>query len=217
VKVFSLNHSGDFYEQKGSYEEMKREAFKKQLVDYVTEPGFGALWPSDGNIRISVGKLIEDLCAVLYPDDEELGRQERLDLIELVYTLSVLRVVAECHPDILYISCKDGFDLSLPMMTNMYYLLTRLNGYSPSNKEVDWLRALLFGLPLVHRERPIFADCHHRLIDFLSFIERIFADGQKGKETIQAILEFLPHEIASARWLPASGHQPTYFSRRYEV
>jgi len=217
VNIFSLRKGGDFYEQKNEYEEMALKEFKEELVDHMTEPGCGALWPMDGKIRLAVSTLVEDLCTVLYAENSSIDRHERLDLIELVSTLCILRVVAECHPDVLYISCKDGLDLSIPTMTNMYYLLTRLNGFTPSAKEVDWLRALLFGLPLAYRERLLFSSCHHRLIDFLTLLEHIFADGAKGKGAIQAILTFLPHEIASARWLPASGHQPTYFSRRYEM
>jgi len=217
VHVFSLRRAGDFYEQENEYENLGLNEFKVELIEHVTEAESGALWPSDGKIRKAVSKLVEDLCAVLHPDEESVDRQDRLDMIELVYTLCILRAIAESHPDLLYISCKDGFDLSIPVMTNIYYLLTRLNGFAPSAEEVDWLRSLLFGLPLVHRERPLFLNRHHRLINFLAFVEQIFTDGKEGKQIIQAILKFLPHDIASARWLPASGHQPTYFSRRYEM
>ena len=71
----------------------------------------------------------------------------------------------------------------------IYYFQTVLNRKEVTSEEQDWLRGILFGLPLIYRERVLFPMRHHRLIDCIALCEKIFA-GETGEHVRKAILDF---------------------------
>ena len=213
--VLTQNRSNDFYNQSGAFEDMHlAEEFKEQLLSHVLEVGNGSLWPLpvDDHLTKEVRTLIQEIHTKLYGGRNVITRVRRLEFIELVYDLMVLRAIGNLHPDVIFVSCKDGLDSTLPAMSSLFCLQASLQEKPLSFSDEGWLRALLFGLPLINRHRLLFPEKQEKFCSFARFLENTLGGlGKTEKRAfIDAINTFLPHEIIKASLIPASGHRPMY-------
>jgi len=222
ISVFTMCCDGDFYQQDEAYESISSaQRFKETLLDHLTAPNRGVLFPRTPDVKADIGikELIDVLHKALYSGRNVLTKEQRCEFIDLVYVFLMLRVIEETHPEIIFISSKDGLDTALPACATLFAFLKLFNRRSSSEEEIDWLSGMLLGLPLVERDRLIFADRVSRMTSFIRFLERETQEegGLIDTETVDAIMKYLPQEIALSAMLPASGHQPTYFDRRYPI
>ncbi len=222
ISVFSLCRDGDFYRQEGIYEKQtSAEKFKEELFSALTDPGRGVLLPLTPAFEVvtELKVLIDALHLSLFAGRNVLAKAQRCEFIELVHLLLMLRVIEQTHPDSIFISCKDGLDISLSAIAELFSLLKILNQRLSSEDEKNWLAAMLLGLPLIERDRLLFADRYTKMTAFIRFLEGEAQEenGLFEQKALDAIVKFLPQEIAFAAMLPASGHQPTYFDRRYPI
>ena len=213
--VLTQNRSGDFYEQTGSYADMHLAGeFKEQLLSQVIEGGSGSIWPREVDARLTadVRMLIQVIHKTIYGGRNVITRVRRVEFVELVYNIMVMRAIGMLHPDVIFISCKDGLDVTLTTMASLFCLQSALQDKRPSQGDADWLRTILFGLPLIHRRRLLFTERQEHLCSFVHFLEgTVGALGKAEKRELkEAISAFLPHEIMNASIIPASGHRPTY-------
>jgi len=215
VHVLTLSREGDFYTQTGEYEkDCSAKEFKTALLQHMTEPGFGAVWPA--GYEVSIKELIDSIHASVYHNRNTVTRDVRLEFIELVHILGFLIVIAQVHPDILFVTCKDGFDISLPVIACLSIFLSTINRVELTDTQKDWLRGMLLGLPLLFRERVLLAERHHRMINFILMLEQLCKSSDFGN-FMKNVVRYLPKEIASAQMFPAQSRQPTYFFRRYAI
>ncbi len=225
VSVFSLSCDGDFYRQEGSYEAMSSaEKFKEELVNHLTEPSRGVQFPrahptpSIADIR----ELIDVLHTSLYGGRNRLPKAQRLEWIDLMHLLLMLKVIEQTRPSIIFVSCKDGLDSTLPAIAGLFSFLKVLNRRLSSEEEMAWLGTMLLGIPLIERDRLLFADRYSRLTSLVRLLESGCQEGTGILDPAvqEAITKFLPQESSFAAMVPASGRQPTHFdldSARYRT
>lgn len=219
ISILSLPCDGDFYLQEGSYEDLSNaDQFKEELLDHMTEPARGVLFPRTFGPKVGgeLKELIDALHVAMFGGAKELSQAERHEFIDLIHVLLILRAVEEVHPDIIFICSKDSIDRTLVTIGNLFSFLKLINHRPSSNEEKDWLGATVLGLPLLHRDRLLFANRYTRMTTFIRFLEEI-AEGEdetRYRTTLNVLSKFLPQEILLAAMLPASGHQPTYLERR---
>lgn len=212
--VFTQNRESDFYSQTGSFADMHlAEEFKEQLLSQIIETGSGSLWPVpfDEHFTQEVKALIQTIHVTLFNGRNVITRIRRMAFIELVYNLMILRAILMVHPDVIFISCKNGLDTALSTISSLFSLQAALQGTSLSQTDVDWLRTILFGMPLIQRHRLLFPERQEGLCSFIRFLENTIAVlGKSERKTLRESLElFLPHEMMKAAFLPASGQKPT--------
>jgi hypothetical protein len=222
LSVFSLCCDGEFYQQEGVYEEKSSaKEFKRELLEHMTEPNCGILFPRTTQMSIGreIEELIEQLHKSLYGGRNVLTQEQRIEFIDLLHVLLLLRVIEETRPDMIFISCKDGLDSTLPAISNLFCFLKLFNQRPSSGEEKDWLAAVLLGIPLIERDRLLFASRYNRMTSLVRFLEIETQEegGLLDTAAKDAVLKFLPQEIAFAAMIPASGHQTTYFERRYSM
>jgi hypothetical protein len=211
--VLTQNRGGDFYLQAAEYANMhSAPEFKEALLSHLTEPGSGAFWPLEENFTHELKSLIDSIHTLVFGEKNVLSRERRLEFIELTYTIMMLRAIGSCHPDVIFVSCKNGLDVTISSICSLFSFLSLIRQNSFSQDDVDWLRAILFGLVLVKRQRLIFPDRQERVCKFIQFLEKTISTLGKVEERslYEAITHFLPHEIFKANLLPASGHIPSF-------
>jgi hypothetical protein len=157
--VVTVPRDNDFYHQTGAFHDLQRadhffQAFLEQVGS--TETGYF--------ISVQLGQTLtpswwSDLLATVrncwYGERETLTRHQRLDCIELVQQLLVLKLIETLRPATVSFTCKDGVDLSSPAQVELVALLHALQGASPDSGMIDWMRLQLFGYPLLVREREV--------------------------------------------------------------
>jgi hypothetical protein len=222
ISVLSLSCDGDFYVQEGEYESMSSaERFKEELLNHMTDQNQGVQFPRIPGMKIDaeLKDLMETLHKALYGGHNVLTKIQRLEFIDLMHVLLMLRVIEETRPEIIFLSCKDGLDISLPAISRLFSFLKLFNRRLSSEDEIDWLGGMLLGIPLIERDRLIFEDRYNRMISFIHLLEKetLEEGGLTDPAVANAIIRFLPQEIAFAAMLPAAGYQPTYFDRRYSI
>jgi hypothetical protein len=168
----------------------------------------------DEGLTQQIKDLIQAIHITVFGGRNVINCVRRIAFIELVYDLMMLRAISMVHPDVIFVSSKNGLDTALSTVSSLFSLSTNLQDTSLSQADVDWMRTLLFGMPLIHRHRLLFPERQEHLCVFLRFLENtISVLGKAEKKTLKdAISAFLPHEIVNASLLPASGHQPTSVS-----
>ena len=201
LSICTLSRDGDFYHQKGMFEEMSAaEPFMQALIEHMTETSKGIFWPEplSGTIRTELTTLIHRIHEAFFNSRETLSKAKRLDFIELVQVLAMARIIAESHPDIIAVCCKDGVDVTLPVLCELYAFFAALHHHLPQPDEMEWIKTMVLGLPLIQRGRLLFEERSERLVSFLRFLERI-REGRIGEhEWHAAFRDFLPHDIMSA-------------------
>lgn len=201
LTVFTLPRNGDFYTQSRAYEEFSSaELFMQSLLEHMTEPTKGVNWPEQlkGSIRSELTTLIHRIHESFFGGREVLSKAKRLDFIELVHVLAISRVIAESHPDMIFISCKDGVDVTLPTACELYGFFSAIHHHIPQSDEMEWIKTVILGLPLIQRGRLLFADRSERMISFLRFLERMREGTIEERKWHTAFQEFLPHDIMTA-------------------
>lgn len=211
--VLTQNRSNEFYFQTAEYASMHAaEDFKEELVSQLTEPGSGSFWSFEQISIPDLKALVESVHTHVFGGKNVLPKEKRIEFIEFIYTIMILRAIGSCHPDVIFVSCKNGLDVTLSTVCSLFSFLSLIHQNSFSSDDIDWLRAILFGVSLVKRQRLIFPERQERVCSFIQFLEKTIASLGKAEEKAlhEAIARFLPHEIFKAALLPASGHQPSF-------
>jgi hypothetical protein len=181
-----LPKNGVFYNQEGAYEAgssirtflpLLRDNLMSALQNASSLPG-----AEDWNSFLE--KMISSIQAIVFQEQHTLSKSRRQIFIDVVQTLLILKLIDSWQPDVVVFSCKDGLDLSLSAVGELFGIVSWLNDRSVSEEEMIWLRAVLFGLPLVQRSRPIFQDRCQRLIANISALE-----NAKSKTELCQMLE----------------------------
>ena len=222
ISVLSLSCDGEFYHQEGVFENLtSAERFKEELFNRMTEPNCGVLFPhpSVPTMSSDIREIIDVVHRSLYAGRNRLPKNQRLEFIDLIQLLLMLRVIGQIHPDIIFVSCKDGIDITLPALAGLFAFLKIFNKRMVSEDEMQWLATSLLGIPLIERDRLLFADRYGRLTSLIRFLESSANEdvGLSAQAMRDGVINFLPQEIAYAALLPSSGHQMTYFERRYSM
>jgi hypothetical protein len=204
--VISLSSDSEFYHQVGRYEDSaSAEEFKADLLRYLTDPEWGAKLPKGEKEMLSseLKACIEALHTGVFGGKNVITRTKRLEWIDLMRTLLIFRMIADCHPDEIFISCKNGLDSTLPTMFGLYAMAALFRGKGTMEEHFDWMSGALLGLPLSKRGRLLFSGRFSRLSSFIHHLEGLTRAELEALH--EATSHFLPQDLTSGVFYPVLG------------
>ncbi len=210
----TLNRDGDFYRQVEieSGDMTSIDVFFKKLKDAIGSATHGYIYPDKWkttDFAHFIDLLLETIQEGFLFHKSELSRVEKMEVIDIVQLFVVLKAIDDFAPSFIYITCKDGLDITLPFVTEFYVLLKMLNNRSISHAEEQYLSTVLYGPPLLVRGRPIFQERFNRLISVIRFLERWKNEG--GEEAYKGLHNNL-HLLMPTDCYLASANAPVQIS-----
>lgn len=205
IAVLTLAKDGEWYHQDGSFANLSSATlFKKEFVKQI----LGERYKAPRGVAFSeqdYATLIDAIHTSIYSGRNILTKVMRCECIDLVDICMVLQTIERVRPGMLFITCKDGLDITLTTFGSLFSFLKLLNQRDFSKEDRDWLDAVVCGLPLIERERLPFSDRFHRMVSLVRLIELATGNGEmvEDRRMIRAIREFLPGGISGAAMLPA--------------
>lgn len=205
LSVVSMTKDSDYYHQIGPYVELNHaELFTEQLLEHVSSENSGYFYPAKIKKALFSGfaqKLIQGIHKVFFGSKNVLSQRNRLDFIELFYTMLQLKIIELIQPGSISFSCKDAIDIGMPASCELFLVLKLINLRPLSDSEEDYLKVLLYGPSITYRGRIIFADRFNRMNSMSKLIESTIEE-QGTKEFHQSLAqEITPlynHEILSS-------------------
>ena len=195
--IVTLPTKTDFYAQSNEYQELdSSDEFTKLLIEQVKsgeECGFYFPQTLDKKeIHTFTENLVPLIHTHFFGKRKNLDRKERLDFIELFYSLFEFKLLDMTKPDTFSCTCKDGVDLG-PAHTASLFSLLKLFGdeekWSPS--EQDLFISLILAPALTHRERVIDNGVLSRSLSALTALsEALSKDKLKVIKVLEPLYEF---------------------------
>lgn len=192
LSLVSLNKGSEFYNQSAEYEEMDQadiflKVAQQQLLSH---EGSGYSFPKqvEADVESFIKKLLPLMHDLLFKKSKSLKRKDRMDFIEIAYTLITLKVISLVKPDHLCFSCKDGVDKGMHATYSFYIALKILRGDSHwKDAEINEVLTLLFGPALLVRERVVDSLGFHRVSSALFVLLQNSYDAGGSFEKIKEL------------------------------
>jgi hypothetical protein len=179
--VLTLPKDSDFYHQRGRYHDLNSaEEFIREFqaqIEKGEEAGF--CLPKELSTKAMSEwslKLMQTLHEHFFSARNVLPRQSRLDFIELFMQLYILKALERLKIDSMSFSCKDGIDTGAAAAAGFFAFLSMIRG-DFGDEEADDFVWLLYGPAMVNRERAIDSWRFHRVVNFLSLVDRERKEG----------------------------------------
>jgi hypothetical protein len=196
LDIINLSDEGDFYHQIGIYETISSvEDFRDLLIDYFcgqnsAPHSLKELFP---NLRIELSEIFGLIHRVLFEGKNVLTKTKRLECIDIMQLLIILKAIGQTNPSRVFISCKDGIDVTLPFVGGLSCLVWTLTGSELTARDTDWLTMVEFGLPLMLRHRMVFEKRYSRFMGLVGLLSP-FSSAKNhllDKHLLPAIEKFL--------------------------
>jgi hypothetical protein len=173
LDIINLSDEGDFYNQIGVYEPTSSvEEFKNMLVEYFCGQSSipHSLRDMFPNLEDELREILEPIHRYLFEGKNVLTKSKRLEWIDSMQLLIILKAIGQVNPARVFISCKDGIDITLPLVGGLSCLVWTLTGSALTHKDRDWLTMVEFGLPLMLRHRMVFESRYSRFMGIVSLL-----------------------------------------------
>ncbi|NBU62542.1 MAG: hypothetical protein EBS28_01940 [Chlamydiae bacterium] len=191
LSLLTLPVSTPFYLQSEDYLKLsEKKQFKKVFLDQLLSGiQCGFYYPADLDVTKELfSSLIDAVEICNFKDKKELTRKNRLDWIETVYLLLILKAVEKTKPRHIVFISKDGVDVGAVTMAAFYALIKMLDSKSKWKEGEKELFISMHFLPaLMERERIVDLHRLNRTISSISVLAaNIEVKGGKfeGIETI---------------------------------
>lgn len=159
--LLGLPKNTSFFVQEQEYAQMSgapvfMEQFKQQILSGM-ECGFFLL---EAIKKEDIENFIDESFKVIhdcfFDGNTTLKRIERLNFIEIFYTLFTLKIVDICKIDSVSFTCKDAVDTGMMQTGAFWGIIRLLSSEKPlSKEEMDFLRWIFYNPALLIRERAI--------------------------------------------------------------
>lgn len=180
--VVTLAKDSDFYDQKGTYLELSEASeFLEHFYDHLKEENTGYFFPKEIKERLFpdfIQSLLQAVHQGFFYGKKELLLVERLNFIELTYTLIALKFIEQVEPTRLSFVSKDSLDSEGTAIVELLALLGIVQGKKWTAGEIQECYSLLFGPTLLYRERPVHKERMERAIRMIEVLEK--ADDLKA-------------------------------------
>lgn len=173
LEVVNLSDEGDFYHQIGIYEAISSvEDFRNLLIEYFCGQSNSphSLRVSFPNLDEELRDLFEPIHRYLFEGKNVLTKVKRLECIDIMQLLIILKAIGQTNPERVFISCKDGIDVTLPLVGGLSFVVWTLSGRGLTNRDKDWLTMMEFGLPLMLRHRMVFEKRYSRFMGIVQLL-----------------------------------------------
>lgn len=205
LSVVSMTKDSEFYHQTGPYQELNHaDVFLEQLLEHISSENSGYFYPAKIKKALFSGfaeKLIHAIHKVFFGGKNVLSQRNRLDFIELCYTMIQLKIVELVQPGSISFSCKDAIDIGMPASCELFLLLKLINARPLSASEEDYLKVVLYCPAITYRGRLLFPDRFNRMNSMSKLIEAAIEEhGQKDfhQNIAQDIAPLFAQDILSS-------------------
>lgn len=174
LSVATLATGSEFFYQISPYEDLNEsESFKKQFEEHLLSDAAGFFFPSSIKKELSefILPAIEAVHTLYFQSSPKLSRQERLDFIMIFYCLLELKLIELISPSSFSLTCKDGLDTSGSFSSFLFAFLKLHNQAQMTEAEREYLNLMLYGPPLLVREREMLPEEFNRFINALKVVE----------------------------------------------
>lgn len=183
LKILSLPRDSDFYHQNDSYEnENQIKSFYESFLEEIQSENKGFYFPEE--IKNEVLLLFEDtfraIHKIFFNSKNALTKGQRLDFIELFYSITTLKAINLLNADRFAICCKDGIDQGAIVNGVLYSIVKLINQPILNEKEKEHLDWIIYTGALLHRERAPLSQKFYRSLGALRRVEQ--AIHELGRE-----------------------------------
>lgn len=191
LRVVTLATQTDFYLQMAPYQEGNQAIpFLKQLEEQISAEGTGYFFPPSMQ-QVLTESYLQDLLhgihRVFFGERNVMLRRERLDFIELMHLLLVLKVLDVVRPATWSLTCKDGVDIGSAMSAEFYVLLKILRGAHLHDDDKERVHTMLYGPALIVRERLMIPERFQRAAGVIKAM--LLAQEQHGNDGFQLLIK----------------------------
>lgn len=189
IDVVTIAKDTEFYHQLAPYHlENHAEAFIKQFEQQLKDEESGFFFTKEWKKSVLIDFIKNGLKAVhrvFFSNKNILLREHRLDFIEIFYLFLELKLIELSNPNIVGFTCKDSIDTGESAAAQLFIFLKLLNQEQLSESDRENLNLMLYGPPLLYRERIMLPERFNRLISAVKVIEDVRAEhGQKNFKKI---------------------------------
>lgn len=183
ITVVTMTKDSDFYFQVGPYHNLNQtDIFMQQLLEHIESESAGYFYPLKVRKALFPGfakSLANAIHKIFFAGQNVLPRSSRMDFIELFYLFFEMKIVEIVDPDSLSFTCKDSVDIGMPQTIELILALKLMNERPLSKTEEEYIKALLFGTPLLVRGRNLFSERFTRMNSIIKIIEEIVEESGK--------------------------------------
>ncbi len=162
LSVVTLASDTDFYHQTASYADNNHAtAFIQQFQEHLESDDSGYYFPDDLRKALFgpwLNKMLKGVHASLFNQRNVLLLRDRLDFIQISYLFIILKALELTGATTFSLTCKDGIDLGSSTSALLFALLKIVSDERFGQDELDYLRLMLFGPPILIRERNIISE-----------------------------------------------------------
>ena len=165
----------DFYYQLPPYHnENHAEIFFEQLADHIEDESAGCHFPQKVREHLfsgAIDSIIDAIHQVFFNGKNVLLREHRLDFIQLFYLFLELKILDIIKPDSFSFCCKDAIDTGSAATALVYTFMKLIKEEHLTDAESDYLNLILYGPPVIIRERNMLPERFNRFVNAVKAIE----------------------------------------------
>lgn len=176
LSIASIAKETEFYHQLPPYRDNHQsDVFIKHLKEHFAKEESGYYFSNEVKKQLSSAWLdgvIKGIHQFFFYKKNVLTKEQRLNFIEILDLFIILKLIEQSQADYFSLICKDGIDLSNAqnaLLFSFFKLLsTDFNG-----DDIHVLDAILYGPPLLNRERVLLREKFTRMVNALRTMENV--------------------------------------------
>jgi hypothetical protein len=175
LTVVTLSKDSDFYHQSGVYRELSgAEEFIVQFKEHLMDENTGYYFPQrirEYLFSEFIDSLFKEIHKTFFKNHDILSLKERQNFIEIAYGFIELKLMEETHCSYLYLTSKDGLDISATASVSLIALIRLSDAKKITQKEIEHMIYILFGQTMMVRERNLHAERFERFLQLVMLLE----------------------------------------------
>lgn len=191
LTVVSLATDTEFYHQLPPYEKERMvEVFMEHFYDQLKGEGSGFYFPEELKKVLFpdfAKRLMEDVHRIFFASKKLMGREERLDFIEIYYFFLTMKILETVEPDSFSFTCKDALDIGQSLGAFLVIFQRLINERQLSVQELECVRYMLYAPALLVRERLMLHDRFERMVNAVKRVEEL--QREDGQENFALIIK----------------------------
>lgn len=197
LTVVTISKDTEFYNQLAPYnEDNHAHSFIKHFKEHLQDESCGFYYPKSLMNELFpsfVDGAMEAVHRIFFGGKNVLLRNHRLDFIEIFYLFLELKIIALVQPNTVSFTCKDGVDIGVAASAELLIFMKWLDEEQLSEQDVEQLNLILYGPPIMIRERTMLTDRFNRMQSMIRTLE-IVRKEHGWKEFVDIIRnDFAPY------------------------
>lgn len=177
LTVVTLAKDTEFYNQEAPYnQDNHANIFIQHFIENLSDEACGFYFPPQIHKALFpdfVNGVINGIHRVFFSGKNVLSKEQRLNFIELFYMFLEMKIMELVKPSSFSFTCKDGVDAGATANAALYAFLRMLKREAYHARDFEQLKYLIYGVPVMARERVLNADRFDRLENAIRCFETV--------------------------------------------